>query len=424
MSGIVEFFPFLVDGYCTGTIIEHMFGVNGILGEVKRHEAAVARWCAALDPDAIPLDEVAGVYESLARLEKFAAGARLRISARVEASNVWRQHGHRHAADWLARTTGVTAGAAHAELAASTRLGRLPAVDDALRRGELSTVQAAVVTDAAAVAPATAGRLVEQAAQASVRELRDECARVKAAADPDADARYERIRRERSVRTYTDADGAWNLHAHGPAHEGAAFQAALDGLTDARFRQAYRDGELEPRTAYAFDALLTLATHTGAATRNVKYRALLRVDVAALVRGHVEGEECCEVAGVGPVPVRVARDVLGDSLLHLVINRGRDVATVVHLGRGPSAAQHIALLWSQPTCSRQGCDQTWTHTEIDHRTPWAHTHATQLHDLDRLCRHDHRLKTHHGWALTVGSGKRPMVPPDHPDHPDHAARPP
>jgi hypothetical protein len=275
-------------------------------------------------------------------------------------------------------------------------------------------VQAAVVADAAAVAPATAGRLIEQAGQAGVRELRDECARVKAAADPDADARYERIRRERSVRTYTDAEGAWNLHARGPAHEGAAFQAALDALTDLRFRQAYRDGELEPRTAYAFDALVTLAPHTGAASRNVKYRALLRVDIAALVRGHVDGEECCEVAGVGPVPVRVARGVLGDSLLHLIITRGRDVATVVHLGRRPSAAQHIALLWSQPTCSRQGCDQTWTHTEIDHRTQGAHTHATQLHDLDRLCRHDHRLKTHHGWPSPSAAASDPWSRPTTP----------
>ena len=36
------------------------------------------------------------------------------------------------------------------------------------------------------------------------------------------------------------------------------------------------------------------------------------------------------------------------------ITRGRDVATVVHLGRGPNAAQKIALLWSQPLCSREG----------------------------------------------------------------------
>jgi hypothetical protein len=29
------------------------------------------------------------------------------------------------------------------------------------------------------------------------------------------------------------------------------------------------------------------------------------------------------------------------------------------------------------------------------------------------------VKTHHGWALVEGTGRRPMVPPGHPDHPDH-----
>jgi hypothetical protein len=105
--------------------------------------------------------------------------------------------------------------------------------------------------------------------------------------------------------------------------------------------------------------------------------------------------------------------------MELVVTRGRDVASVVHLGRGPTAAQKIALLWSQPTCSRQGCDQLWTHAEVDHRVPWADTHRTELPGLDRLCRHDHRLKTNDNWALVAGTGKRAMVPPGHPDHPDH-----
>jgi Domain of unknown function (DUF222) len=413
-----KFFPFLLDGFTTATILEHMFGVNGLLGELQRHEAAVARWCAALDPDTIPLEQVTAAYESLAHIEKLAAGARLRLAARVEASNEWRRAGHRTTAEWLARTTGVTTGAAHAELAASTRLGTLPAVADALRRGDLSTVQAAAVSDAAAVAPASAARLLERAGRSSVRELRDECARVKAAADPDADARYERIRRERSVHTYTDADGAWNLHARGPVHDGARFGAVLEALTDQRFRAAYAHGEHEPRGAYAFDALVGIADHNARAGRNLKYHTLVQVDLEALVRGAVDGDEVCEVAGVGPIPVRVARELLGESVLELMMTRGRDVATVVHLGRGPNAAQKLALLWSQPSCSRQGCDQTWTHTEVDHRLPWAQTHRTELHGLDRLCRHDHRLKTHHGWALVAGTGKRPMVPPGHPDHPD------
>ncbi|HEY1280870.1 MAG TPA: DUF222 domain-containing protein [Acidimicrobiales bacterium] len=400
-----------------------MFVVKSVEEEVNGQEAALARFCAGFDPEAVPLEQAATIYETLARMEKLVAGARVRLAARVEASNVWRQAGHRTAADWLARTAGVTAGVAHAELAASARLAALSATDDALRRGQLSAMQAAVVTDAAAVDPAAEGRLLVEAATASLRQLRDDCARVKAAADPNADARYERIHRERSVRWFADHDGAWNLHARGPVHLGARFVAALRPLIDNAFTKARDDERHEPEAAYAFDALVALAEGSGRGPgRREKYLALLRVDLEALCRGAVETDECCELTGIGPVPVRVARELLGDAVLQLVITRGRDVASVVHLGRGPSAAQKIALLWSQPTCSRQGCGQLWTHAEVDHRVPWAQTHQTELGGLDRLCRHDHRLKTNHGWALVPGTGPRPMVPPGHPDHPDHPDR--
>ena len=35
----------------------------------------------------------------------------------------------------------------------------------------------------------------------------------------------------------------------------------------------------------------------------------------------------------------------------------------------------------------------------------------------QLCGHHHDLETLFGWALVVGEGKRPMVPPDDPRHP-------
>ena len=329
----------------------------------------------------------------------------------------------RRAADWLAHTTGTTVAAAQTELDTSKRLGALAMTDDAVRSGDLSVTQAAVVAAAAAVDPGAETRLLAAAANASVKGLRDECARVKAAADPDADARYQRIHQERSLRTFTDADGAWHLHARGPAHLGAQVTAALDGLTDHRFHQAYAEGGREPRQAYGFDALVALAGPTSRGRAGLRYRALIRVDLEALTRGGVAGDEVCEVTGVGPIPVPVARHVLGDAVVDLLVTRGRDVATVVHLGRGPSAAQKLALLWTQPRCSRQGCDQPWTFTEIDHRTPWTDTHHTTLDNLDRLCRHDHRLKTIHGWALTTGTGTGPMVPPGHPHHPDHPDHP-
>jgi len=397
--------------------------------EVRSHEAGLVRLCREFDPVSIPLADAVAVYESLAHMEKLIAGAKLRMATRVDESNEWRCRGHRSAAECLARLSGTTSGAAHAELMTSQRLASLPGTGQAVRQGDLSTVQAAAITDAASVDPTAEDRLLRAAARRTVRELRDDCARTKAAAEPDAHARYERIHRERSLRTFTDHEGAWNLHARGPIDSGGRVMSALQPLIDAVFTSARADGRRESGDAYAFDALVELADRAdstpGPASRSrrrLKQLALLRVDLEALVRGEVEGEERCELTGLGPVPVRVARDLLGESILKLVLTRGRDVASVVHLGRGPSAAQRVALLWSQPTCSRLGCDQPWTNAEIDHRVPWADTQETVLGGLDRLCRHDHRLKTHHGWALVPGAGKREMVPPDHPLHPDHARR--
>ncbi|HEY1278276.1 MAG TPA: DUF222 domain-containing protein [Acidimicrobiales bacterium] len=394
-------------------------------GDVKSQEAALVRLCRDFDPVSIPLSDAVAVYEALAHMEKLVAGAKLRLAARVDESNEWRRKGHRSAADCLARLSGTSSGAAGNELMTSQRLVSLPGTEQAVRQGDLSTVQASCIADAASVDPTVEDRLLQAAARRTVRELRDDCARAKAAADPDAEARYERIRRERSLRTFTDHEGAWNLHARGPVVAGAQVMSALQPLIDAAFTAARADGRRESTDAYAFDALVQLADRADGTAeparrspRRPRHLTLLRVDLEALVRGHVEGEERCELTGLGPVPVRVARRLLGDSVLKLVLTRGDDVASVVHLGRGPSAAQQVALLWSQPVCSRLGCDQPWTNTEIDHRTPWAETRQTVLDGLDRLCPHDHRLKTHHGWALVTGTGKREMVPPDHPRHPD------
>jgi hypothetical protein len=105
--------------------------------------------------------------------------------------------------------------------------------------------------------------------------------------------------------------------------------------------------------------------------------------------------------------------------LKLVITRGVDVVNVTHLGRGPTAAQRIALLWATPACTNTQCGHTLG-IQHDHRTPWTQAQETVLDNLDRLCTPCHRRKTHHGWALVAGTGPRPLVPPEDPRHPAHS----
>jgi len=203
---------------------------------------------------------------------------------------------------------------------------------------------------------------------------------------------------------------------------------ALAPLIDEVFKAKRTEGMREPLEAYAFDALIRLADRGPDGTVDkhgnpkIRYLGLLRVDWDALTRGIAEAEEICEIAGLGPIPVQTARELLGESILKLVITKGVDVLHVTHLGRGVSMAQQIALCWKQPVCTRQGCGKQ-RRLENDHRDDWANVQRTELDNIDPYCDHDHHLKTHHGWALVDGKGKRPMVPPDHPDHPRNRGRP-
>jgi hypothetical protein len=334
-----------------------------------------------------------------------------------------KERGHRSPAEHLARLGGTTVAVARQSLETSKLLAELPETQQALQRGSVSVTQAAAIASAAVVDGTAESRLLTLAQKTNINELQEECARTRAAADPDPDATYERIRRNRQVRTHTDGEGAWHLHATGTADQGSRIETALAPLIDAAFDAARADGRHEAREAYMFDALIALADGAAgplpetAKRPKPRYLGLIRADADALARGAVQSDEVCEIVGIGPIPVRTARELLGDAILKLVITKGVDVANVVHLGRGPTAGQRIALLWQQPKCSNIACSSTVT--EVDHRQPWATTQKTVLANLDPLCGHDHDLKTLYGWSLVEGKGRRDFVPPTDPRHPKH-----
>jgi hypothetical protein len=386
-------------------------------------EASLAHIVGALDVD-LAADPLAA-WKAFDRIERLAASAKTLLARKVEDQASYWRSGAKSVEEQLAKLGGTTIRQARAALETSKQLAELPRTADAFRRGELSSTQVEAVAAAAVVKPDAETELLALAATTNVHELREECKRTRRNADPDSDPTHHRIHQQRSVHSYTDEEGAWNFHAHGTPERGAAFTAALDELTDEVFKAARTDGRREPREAYAFDALMLMADRAQHGTAqpakpkkqrsNPRYTALLRADLTALTRGHVEGGERCEIAGVGPVPVSTARELLGDAVLKLVITKGVDVANVVHLGRGPTAAQRVALLWRSPKCANEACSRTIT--EIDHTEPWAATRHTVLAELEPLCGFDHGLKTHAGWSLVTGKGRRAFVPPTDPRHP-------
>src|SRR5205814_7486240 len=123
----------------------------------------------------------------------------------------WRREGDRSAAHHLARRTGTSVPQAVEAIETARRLEKLDTTAAAARAGELSAQQAAAIAQAAEADPSAERRLLDRARDASLQELRDDCARTRAAALPDAEARRRRIHDGRFLRTYTDAEGAWNL---------------------------------------------------------------------------------------------------------------------------------------------------------------------------------------------------------------------
>ena len=139
----------------------------------------------------------------------------------------------------------------------------------------------------------------------------------------------------------------------------------------------------------------------------------LRLSAESLRRGSVEDGEVCELAGVGPIPLATARDLLGDSLVRLVITDGVDVVTVTSQTRTVPAAVRAALLArDHRRCVVPGC-RAGLGLEIDHwQVDFANGGATELSNLALLCRTHHRLKTYRGYRLDGGPGAWRWVPPD------------
>jgi hypothetical protein len=383
---------------------------------------SLAECVAALDPGEVQAHEGRRLVELGARLERLGHAVRLAGTASIITAGTWEGEGDPTAASWVARTTGSSMSDAIGTVATARQLEELPVTAAAVRAGRLSPDQAKEVAGAAIADRLAEHRLLDQAAKGSLDELRNECKRTRAAADPDPEATHRRIHKARHVRTRTDTDGTWVMTVRGTPASGARILAGLRHRGDVIFREAHRAGRREPGEAYLFDALEELCADPGAGAdrtplpKGASAKVIARVDWPALVRGRVVAGETCEIAGVGPVPVSIMRELCEDAFLAVVLTKGTDICSVTHLGRRHTALQVTALQWRDPECTRLGCSNT-VRLEYDHREDWADTHVTKVDASDRLCKHDHRLKTEKGWLLEDGTGKRRLLPPDHPDHP-------
>jgi len=408
------------------------------LAELKQ---AVSAFAARFDAALVAPAQLGQVLSDAGTLEKMFAHIAAACAARMAGGGSVRE-----AVTGLARASGTSLSEAARALDAAKAIEAQPEVARAVRLGDLSRQQAALVAGAVANNPGSAPQLLELAKGSSMRELADESLRARSAGQG-GEARRQALHAARSLRYYTSSDGAFNLHGRG-----AMVMAALRPLADKAFEAARKEGRRERPEAYTWDALVELASSGAGGPRDgvggrgggsgagggsgrdggsggrargrgtPRAEIMVRVDHSALLRGYPLDGEVCDIPGFGPTTVEAVRDMIatGDPVLKAIVTQGKRVIGVVHMRRRPNAYQKSALDWLFPTCAAKGCSTRGCFLETDHREDWARTHITMLEMLDRLCRYHHRLKTTKGWALVEGTGKRAFVPPDDPRHPRHA----
>jgi hypothetical protein len=119
---------------------------------------------------------------------------------------------------------------------------------------------------------------------------------------------------------------------------------------------------------------------------------VIRVDFSAIRRGYVEGDETCEVAGIGPISVAAATEYLGAAALKFILTDGVDIRAVAHAGRHVNSHLRSALTWQYRRCSAPGCDRSLG-LQRDHQFPVGKGGWTSLENLQLLCRSCHEEKT-------------------------------
>jgi len=383
--------------------------------DVREHREHTVDVFARFDTSRWNGRQIEQTIRDVAAIEHAAAAFRGVLARRLQETNAWARNGHRSAAHAAAAITGTSVGQATASLQTAERLEHLGRTAEAYAKGKLSPAQAAEIAHAASEVPEAEDELLLKVRDEKFAPFKDRCRRIAASAH-DPLERAKRIHANRSCRTWTDAEGAWNLSARGTAADGGRIMAALGAEADVVFKAARANKDREQLDAYRFDALHNLITRdTQSSGSGPKAHVHVNVDAEALLSLKGVPGATCEIPGLGAIPVEDARAKLGDALLTVIIKKGVDVTTVAHHGRTIPTAIRRAVEARDPECVVDGCTVR-DRLDLHHIIPWVEQQVTTVDGVVRICHWEHYLVTHCGYTLEpLGDGQFRLVAPDEPE---------
>jgi hypothetical protein len=414
--------------------------MEALYGDLERVVRELQEVVRSSTLESVSGDQARRFVERFAQAERAAASGVALFTPVVVGTGSYAKEGHASAQDWLGTLSGTSAGAAKGRLAAAERAATDPSLTDALHEGGLSAAQLSVVTNAASEAPESTGDLLELLGQgASHQELADAAARLKAAARSreTAHLRRARVHATRHLRVHQVESGG----VRGEFFCDEVQWARVAPCIEARAKELWKaaGGGSEPLEAHRLDALIEQLGGPGGpggrrddprgrrddpqcSSKGARGQAIVVIDAAALRRGTTEGDELCEIEGIGPVSVEAATELLSEASLRYVIREGFDIKTVTTLTRDVAACIEAALIVRDRTCARPGCAKRLG-LETDHRdVDFSDDGPTELDNLVRLCPQCHDLKTYGGWRLEGEPGAWKWIAPAHPKSAHYIAR--
>jgi len=325
----------------------------------------------------------------------------------------WYEQGAASCASWLAWRIGLDSATARERVRVARALGKLPAIDEALRAGKLSYAKARALTRVAT--PETETKLLEVAVVATGAQLERICRGYRRALAPDEGLAPE----ERSVRRRDLPGGMVRLEIVLAPDEADLLLRALDRAREVVHEET--DGSAETRKRDNVQADVSAETSAPGSTWPSRADG-----VVALAENFLAGNPATGNGGERfQVMVHVDQDPLApDGVLSASLDDGTrvsaetfrriacDCGVVAATGDGaqlnigrrarsiPPAIRR-ALALRDRGCRFPGC----THTRFlhgHHIRHWLAGGETSVNNLALLCTFHHHLVHEGGWAVARG----------------------
>ncbi len=308
---------------------------------------------------------------------------------------------------------------------ARTLVNNLPNTCSALATGEISSAHATVIAreTAAAIrdgAPESVIFEIEQRAIAYAEfhtpgqvanHVRTNVAKFAPEEFEEVTNRATALRR---VSCYNEADGMSTVVAILPA---ADAQIVMNSIEAFILRQeqlssgggvAHTSGEgtsakltIDQKRADALSAICTNFLSEISETVTPQRRPLtvnVTIDLPTLL-GLAENPG--QLAGYGPIPASVARELASDAKWKRFITEPQ-TGNLLDFGREsyePPQQLKDFLIARDRTCRFPGCRRSALLSDLDHAESWDSGGSTSPDNIGALCRRHHRLKTHDGWKI-------------------------